>query len=153
MARALRLAVGTFVRVPLADKTFGYGRVLSDPYMAFYRYRTEEPSEDLTAIAAQPIMFIQAVRLVRGHDWIVLGDRALEDELAKPVVRFMQDLADYRKCTIFDSVGLEKQVEPEACIGIERAEVWDPHHIAQRLLDTFMGQPNVAEVHARVRLR
>jgi hypothetical protein len=72
--------------------------------------------------------------------------------VAKPVVMFMQDLADYRKCTIFDSAGMRREARPEECIGLERAAVWDPHHIEGRLLDTFMERPNEAERHGRVRL-
>lgn len=153
MAKAPVLTAGTFVRVPLADGSFGYGRVLANPYIAFYNYRTTEPSTDLDEIASKPILFTQAVRLFDYKRWANIGHRKLEGELTKPVVRFMQDLADYRKCTIFDSAGMERQATPEECVGLERAAVWDPHHIEQRLLDTFMGLPNEHEMESRVRLR
>jgi len=64
----------------------------------------------------------------------------------------MQDLADFRKCTIFDSEGMRREARPEECIGIERGSVWDMHNVEQRLLDTFMNRPNEFEVEARVRL-
>jgi hypothetical protein len=120
--------------------------------MAFYEYRTEEPSSDLDAIASKPVLFRQSVRLFGYDRWANIGKRELQGEVAEPVVSFMQDLADFRQCTIFDSEGMEKEVGPEECIGIERAAVWDPPHIEQRLLDTFMGRPNEDEVRARVRL-
>ncbi|WP_395358305.1 hypothetical protein ACHGLA_01160 [Streptomyces sp. YH02] len=41
---------------------------------------------------------------------------------------------------------------PEECVGLERAAVWDAHHIERRLLDTFLGLPNQDERDARVRL-
>ncbi|MBP9903385.1 MAG: immunity 26/phosphotriesterase HocA family protein [Verrucomicrobia bacterium] len=153
MKRAPKLAPGTFVRIPLADGSFGYGRILSDPYVAFYNYRTTEPSSDLDAIGSKPLLFTQAVRLFGYDRWANIGKKQLEGEVAKPVVRFMQDLADFRKCTIFDSAGTEKQARPEECVGLERAAVWDPHHIEQRLLDSFMGRPNDDEIQARVRLK
>jgi hypothetical protein len=153
MAKAPKLIPGTFVRIPLADGSFGYGRVLPDPYIAFYNYRTTEPSDDLDEIEPKPVLFTQAVRLFNYDRWANIGQRELQGEVAKPVVRFMQDLGDYRKCTIFDSVGMEKQVAPEECIGLERASVWEPHHIEERLLDTFEGRPNQDEVRARVRLQ
>lgn len=152
MPKALKFVPGTFVRIPLTDGSFGYGRILSDPYMAFYDYRTFEPSSDLDAIGSKPVLFRQAVRLLSYDRWANIGKRELEGEVAQPVVRFMQDLADFRKCTIFDSVGMEKSVGPEECVGLERAAVWDPHHIERRLLDTFMGRPNDDEIRARVRL-
>ncbi len=145
-------APGTFVRIPLSDGSFGYGRVLSDPYWAFYDLRTHEAFADLDAIGSKPILFTQAVRLPRAHHWLDLGWRPLEGEVARPVVRFTQDLGDYLKCTIYDSEGMEQEVGPGACIGLERAAVWDSIHIERRLLDTFMGRPNEDEVRARVRL-
>lgn len=153
MAKAPVLVLGTFVRIPLADGSFGYGRVLSNPYIAFYNYRTTEPSSDLDEISAKPVLFTQAVRLFDYDRWANIGNNELEGEVAKPVVRFMQDLADFRKCTIFDSEGRERPATPEECIGLERAAVWDPHHIERRLLDTFMGRPNEDEMRARVRLK
>jgi hypothetical protein len=141
------------VRIPLADGAFGYGRVLPDPYIAFYNYKTTEPSDDLDEIESKPVLFTQAVRLFGYDRWANIGQRELRGEVAQPVARFMQDLGDYRKCVIFDSVGMEKQVAPEECIGLERAAVWDPHHIEERLLDTFEGRPNEDELRARVRLQ
>ncbi|MEZ4390986.1 MAG: Imm26 family immunity protein [Polyangiales bacterium] len=152
MKKARALPVGTYVRIPLEDGSFGYGRVLSNPYMGFYNHRTAEPTDDLDAIDARPVLFTQAVRLLRFDRWVKLGCRELDGEMARPVVRFMQDLADFRRCVLFDSTGAERQVGPEACVGVERAEVWELRHIERRLLDTFMGRPNPDEVHARVRL-
>ena len=151
MSKLMRLEMGTFVRIPLEDGSFGYGRILKRPYMAFYKYQTSEPSSDLDEIARQPVLFNQAVRLFSDDGWVKLGVRPLEGEVARPVVRFMQDLADYRDCVIFDNAGMERNVTPEECVGIERAAVWDAPHIAERLLDTFMGRPNEDEIRMRVR--
>lgn len=153
MKKAPRLEVGTFVRIPLQDGSFGYGRILPNPDVAFYNYRTMEPSSDLDVIVSKPLLFSVGVRLSRADRWENIGKRPLEGEAAKPAVSFMQDLADFRKCTIFDSAGMEKEVGPEECIGIEQAAVWEPHGIEQRLLDTFMGRPNAEEVRSRVRLQ
>src|SRR5262245_29094470 len=105
MSKAPKWTPGTFVRISLADGSFGYARVLSDPYMAFYNYRTTEPCSDLDLIGSNPILFTQVVRLSKSDLWVNIGKRDLEGEVAKPVVRFMQDLADFRKCVIFDSEG------------------------------------------------
>jgi hypothetical protein len=153
MAKAPKLVPGTFVRIPLADGSFAYGRILSDPYVAFYNQRTDEPLSDLTVIGSKPVLFTQAVRFLSYDRWANVGHRPLEGEVAKPVLRFMQDLGDFRRCAIFDSEGMEKEVGPEECVGIERSAVWDPPHIERRLLDTFMGRPNEDEIRARVRLR
>ena len=152
MATTPKFVPGTFIRIPLADGSFGYGRILSDPYVALYNYRTLEPSADVDVIGIQPILFTQAVRHLGQDRWINIGRRELVGDVAKPVVRFRQDVADFRNCTIFDSEGMRRQVAPEECVGLERASVWDPHHIERRLLDAFMGRPNEDEIRARVRL-
>ncbi|MCX4985881.1 immunity 26/phosphotriesterase HocA family protein [Streptomyces sp. NBC_00572] len=143
---------GTYVRIPLPDGSYGYGRVLSEEYTGFYDYRTAQPSADLADLDAGPFLFAQAVRLPDDDRWQPIGSRPLEGEAARPVVRFTQDLADFRKCVIFDSEGGMHPATPEECVGLERAEVWDAHHIERRLLDTFLGLPNQDEREARVRL-
>lgn len=152
-ARLLTPRVGTFLRIPLEDGSFGYGRMLENPYTAFYNYRTTEPISDLDIIEAQPVLFSTAARFFSDSGWVKLGVRPLAGEVAQPVLRFMQDLADYRKCVIFNNAGMEKNVTPEECIGIERASSWDDYHIQERLLDIFMGRPNADEIRSRVRLQ
>jgi hypothetical protein len=144
---------GTFLRIPLADGSFAYGRLLEAPYVAFYNHRTPDPSSNLEEIASKPVLFKQAVRTSDLRKWAPIGRADLTGEVAKPVVRYTQNLLDFRKCTIYDSAGNERAATPEECVGLEQAAVWDAVHIEQRLLDTFMGRPNKEEIRSRVRLR
>ncbi len=152
MPKPRSAAPGTFVRIPLPDGTFGYGRSLSAPYTAFYAHRTEKPSADLDEIEPAPILFIGCVTIRAASRWVRIGVRKLTGDVAKPVVRFWQDLVDPRNCVIYDSAGAERSATPEECVGLERASAWEEHHIEQRLTDWFMGRPNPAELHSRVRL-
>ena len=151
MPRATR-GTGTFVRIPLADGSFAYGRILDVPYTAFYDYRTIEPSTDLALIATKRVLFSLVVRGRSRTPWDPIGWLPLSDEVARPVVHFMQDLADYRKCTIFDSAGLEKAATPEECVGLECAAVYEVHHVTERLLDELMGRTNPMALRMGVRL-
>jgi hypothetical protein len=144
---------GTFLRIALPDGSFGYARELGSPYTAFYDYRTTEPSSDLATIASKPVLFRTAVRREAGGDqWEALGKKALEGEVAKPVVMYRQHVADFRRCRIFDTAGMERDATPEECVGLERSAVWETYAIEERLLDAFMGRSNADEVHLRVRL-
>jgi hypothetical protein len=143
---------GSFVRIPLPDGTFGYGRVLDEPYVAFHALRTSKPVDDLDTIEAAPVLFAQAVRIRAATGWPVLGRRELRGDVARPLVFFTQDALDPSRCTIFDTAGKSRPVAPEECVGLERAAVWDPHHIERRLLDDLTGQPNEAKLRARVHL-
>ena len=143
---------GSFVRIALADGSFGYGRLLESPYAAFYQHRTMSPDSDLDGIGARPVLFKTAVRHLALESWEPIGWRALEEHLRQPLVRFMQDVGDFRRCTIFDTAGNRRAAEPQDCVGLERAAVWEQDSIEERLLDTLLGRPNAAEEHLKVRL-
>jgi len=143
---------GAFVRIALADGSFGYGRLLESPYAAFYNHRTMSPDSELDRIASKPILFRIAVRHLALDAWEFIGQRALEEHLTQPVVQFMQDLGNFHRCTIFDTAGNERAAEPQECVGLERAAVWEQTSVEERLLDFFQGRPNADEAHLKVRL-
>ena len=144
---------GTFLRIPLNDGSFGYGRVLGLLDCAFYNHRTTSPDSDLDRIASKPVLFKIAVRHLALKAWEAIGWRELEEHLAQPVVYFMQDIGDFRRCTIFDTAGNERDAEPEECVGLEEAAVWEKEGVERRLLDALLGRPNAEMERARVRLR
>lgn len=153
MTKRAKWQIGVFLRIPLTDGSFGYGRVLQDPYVAFYNYHTIDAISDLDLIESQPILFKVGVRLPGTDRWAQIGKRDLQGEAAKPVVLYKQALSDFRKCTIYDSEGMDREVAPEECIGLEKSAIWEPHAIEDRLLDAFLGRPNEDEVRLRVRLK
>jgi immunity protein 26 of polymorphic toxin system len=144
---------GTFVRLVLADGSFGYGRLLEPPHVAFYNHRTTDPDPDLDRISSKPILFKIAVNLMALNEWELIGWKALEEHLAQPLVQFRQDVGDFRRCTIFDTAGHKRAAEPQECVGLERAAVWEQDSVEERLLDAFLRRPNAAEEHLKVRLR
>ncbi len=144
---------GAFIRIPLADGSFGYGRILEPPHSAFYNYRTTSPDFDLDRIASKSVIFRIAVRYLSRSRWEFIGWREIESHLAQPVVRFTQDVANFKNCTIFDAAGNARSAAPEECVGLEASAVWDQHHVEGRLLDFFMGRPNPNVEFLKVRLQ
>jgi hypothetical protein len=144
---------GTFLQIPLSDGSFGYGRALELPFYAYYDYRTAAPDSELERIASKPLLFRIACRHEESSSWSALGWRPLEEKLTGPIVQFKQSLGDFRQCTIFDTAGNSRSAEPQECIGLERLAVWEDFGVAGRLLDTFMGRPNAAVEHLKVRLQ
>ena len=124
--------LGTFLRIPLPDGSYAYGRELELPYAAFYDYRAIELEYDLDALASKAILFRLSVRGEAIDRWKPIGVRVLEGSAAEPILQFMQDFADYRRCTIFDTVGNERDAQPGECVGLERAVVWEPEHVEER---------------------
>lgn len=151
--RKQKYKTGSFFAIALADGTFGYGRLLESPYAAFYQYRTTSLESNLDKIMSQPVLFKVAVRHLALNAWKFIGCEVLEKHLTRPIVQFMQDIGNFRRCTIFDTVGNERAAKPEECVGLERASVWEQEGIEERLLDAFMGRPNASEEHLKVRLQ
>ncbi len=144
---------GTFLRIPLSDGSFGYGRILEAPYGAFYNYRTASPEQDLDTIASKPVLFRIAFRHLALRSWEPIGWREVEKHLAQPIIQFTQDILNFRNCKIFDTAGNVRDAEPQECVGLEAAAVWEQHHVEERLLDTFVGRANASVEHLRVRLQ
>ncbi|MFE8600357.1 immunity 26/phosphotriesterase HocA family protein [Archangium violaceum] len=144
---------GSFLRIPLADGSFGYGRVLKLPHDAYYDYRTDTPDSDLDRIASKPILFKIMVRHMEERAWELIGWRKLEDQFSQPIVQFMQDIGNFRDCTIFDTVGNSRRAEPQECVGLERSAVWEEVGVEHRLLDSFTGRPNDDREYLKVRLK
>ncbi len=143
---------GTFIRLHLADGSFGYGRLLDPPYAAFYGHQTREPDSSLEQIASTPILFKVAVNVSALNEWAVIGWKEPEPHLSQPIVQFRQALGDFRRCTIFDTAGNTKAAAPHECVGLERAAVWERDSVEERLLDAFLGRPNATLEHLAVRL-
>lgn len=143
---------GAFVRIPLEDGSFGYGRLREFPYASFYDLRTETPLDDLDAIAGKPVLFSLAVHKSVLDEWEVIGSRPLEEALQQPLVRFKQSIGNPADCLIFDTAGNERRATPEECAGLERASVWEAQHVQERLLDTFLKRPNRWAERSKVRM-
>ena len=144
---------GSFLRIPLADGSFGYGRVLKLPHDAYYGYRTETQDSDLERIASQPILFKISVRHMRERGWECIGWKELEEQFSQPIVQFMQDIGNFHDCTIFDTIGHSRRAAPTECVGLERSAVWEEVGVEQRLLDSIEGRTNAAVERLKVRLK
>jgi hypothetical protein len=135
---------GSFLRIPLSDGSFAYGRVLELPFDAFYDYRTTSPDANLDRIASKPVLFRIVVRHPHPKSWELIGWREIEERLTQPIVQFRMEVGPLRRCWIFDSLGNSREASPQDCIGLEPAAVWESHGVEERLHDTFMGRPNAS---------
>lgn len=143
---------GTIVKIQLQDRLFAYGRLLEFPFVAFYDFRTIGYKSTLAEIVKKPVMFILAVHKSVLTNWEIVGNFPLEDHLLRPIRRFSQSLADFRKCTIYDNQGNSRNSTPEECVGLERDSVWEDQALVERLLDFFFERPNRWVETTKVRL-
>ena len=74
--------------------------------------------------------------------WKVIGNKPLESSLKKAPIFFKQDILTKEFSIYHSATSQETDASYEECIGLERAAVWEPEHIEDRLEDFFYGRNN-----------
>jgi hypothetical protein len=140
--KKMRWQPGSVVRKRLNDSWTYYARLLEFPWVAFYRYRTKEPFDDVAKIVGHEVLFTIAAHkdLLAPGEWETVGLVPLEPTLHPPGAQAIWDDADH--CQIIDRDGNIRPATPKECAGLEPAAVWEPEHIADRLQDAFAGRQN-----------
>jgi hypothetical protein len=139
----LRRRVGDVVAIPLGSGRFGFGWVLEEPLIAFFDSEGSGSHLDVEQIARRPIAFRIWVmnHAVTSGRWPVMGHVDVNPESHEPPCFFKQDPLSGR-LTITRDGSTETAASPEQCTGLERAAVWEPDHVEDRLRDHFAGVPN-----------
>jgi len=138
--KRIRRKLGDVVAVPLGG-TYGYGRVLKEPLMAFYNLH----SNDILAvenILPAPVAFrIWVINYAVTHGiWPVLGHSPLTPELLEEPLFFKKDSIS-RELTIYrDSTSEEMPATREQCEKLECGAVWEPHHVVGRQKEDKRGR-------------
>lgn len=131
---------GSVVEIELGGGQRAYARVLSDPLFAFFDIG-ERPTEPVGFAGKMPIFTLCVMRrAVTSGRWAVIAKWPLEKALTEPVRFFRQDALNGR-LSIYTN-GDERPADITECIGLERAAVWDPEHVEDRLRDHLAGVPN-----------
>ncbi|HEY0158466.1 MAG TPA: hypothetical protein VGF28_14380 [Thermoanaerobaculia bacterium] len=79
-------------------------------------------------------------RAITSGRWKVLGHVPLDEPLQREPAFFKQDPLS-GELTLYRS-GTEYPASAEECQELERAAVWDPEHVEDRLRDHFDGRSN-----------
>ena len=135
-----RWSVGSVVRIELEGLGVAYGQMLQEPEYAFFA--AISPSASLTEIVASPVLFRLWVsrRAHAAGRWAKLGTAPIAPTLAEPVLRFNQDPLDPSRIVLgYDGVS-GRVSTAEQCRGFERAAVWEPEHVEERLESERLGQ-------------
>lgn len=138
---SIKLNIGDIVKVDLGDGYYSFGRVLEEPLIAFYDKRVME-TPPIDEIISSPILFKIWVmnHAITSGRWEVIFNKSLDDNLKQPVHFFKQDPINKQVCLYVNSE--EIPATKEECEGLERAAVWNPAHVEDRLRDHYLGIPN-----------
>lgn len=132
---------GDIFKIDLSDGFHTYTRKLVDPLFAFYGIRTKD-TLSVETIIQRPVLFeIWVMKYaISKSGWPKVGTVALKaiDEDSRSF--FKQDphngsLSCYRD-------GRENPISFEEALQLERAAVWSPNHVEERLRDHFANAPN-----------
>ena len=142
MAKRVRRREGDVVQIPLGNREWGFGRVLEDPLIAVYDLRSTD-SLPLEEIQSAPVLFKIWVmnHAIKEGRWEVIGNAPLEPDLEEEV-RFHKVDSITGALTIYWGDNNEVPASPEDCEGLERAAVWEPEHVEERINDHFAGREN-----------
>ncbi|MBI2893916.1 MAG: immunity 26/phosphotriesterase HocA family protein [Deltaproteobacteria bacterium] len=135
-------AVGDVVRIPLAEGRHGYALALVPPLFAFFDCLGGDELAPADVIS-RPVLFRLWVMdsAVTSGRWPIVGRVEPPPALLAAATFFKQNALNKRKLTIYVG-GKESPATREQCVGLERAAVWDPAHVEDRLTDHHAGRPN-----------
>ena len=137
------LKEGNFIQIKINDSYYCFGRVLKEPLIAFYDLKSDK-LYDINEISSLPILFKVPVmnHAIKSGKWKVIGYSELEASLKKPVRFFTKDPLTGRYFIYTDADSKQIPATQKECEGLERAAVWDPEHIEERLRDYYSNSPN-----------
>lgn len=139
-----RRVVGDIVAVPMSGGRFGFAWVLAEPLMAFLGHVA--PSTDSVSAAdlrGKPVAFSVWVmnRAVTDGLWPVVAHGEVPEQFATPPLFFKQDPLSGALSTTRGGFE-ERTASADEVRGLERAAVWTPKQVVERLEDYFAGRPN-----------
>jgi len=141
--KRIRRIPGDVLVIDLGDGTFGYGRVLDEPLIAFYNLRTEVPFpvEEVVVASIAFVVYVMNYAVTEGI-WPIIGREPIPGELLTEPLFFKKDPISGKLTIYKDSTGESTPATREQCEGLECAVVWESEHIEDRLRDYFSGKPN-----------
>ncbi|RQO64361.1 hypothetical protein DBR43_33045 [Pedobacter sp. KBW06] len=140
-----RRAIGDFLKINLSNGKIGYARVLKMASVAIYDFMTNDVA-DVSEIAQREVLFIVAVYddVITSGRWQKIGKLPLEDKFEQLPVKFIQDALDPNSFELYDpNSGKIEKTQKNKCIGLERASVWEGEHVEERIVDYYLGRPNI----------
>lgn len=136
---------GAFIEIALPNGKYSYGRILGKASFGFYNIYSDERVTDLDKIKNSRILFINSVykHAITKNRWKIIGASEIEPNLKNLPMEFIQDELDPNQFEIYDpNTGEMKPAKKADCVGLERAAVWEPQHVEERIIDYFEGRPN-----------
>jgi hypothetical protein len=135
--------VGSIVEIKLANGNYAYAQLL-EKGTAFFNYLSNEPLKDFKVLEVHDILFIIAVYkdiITQGH-WLKVGKIPIREDLEVMPMQFIQDAINPDRFDFYNpNTGEITPTTKDKCKGLERASVWDKHHVEDRIKNYYEGVP------------
>lgn len=139
-----KITVGAVLKIPVTDKIFTYGRILTHQ-IAFYDAFTETDFL-IKNILNKSVLFILPVNdyaITKGI-WLKISKAIpLEESLLSKNLppMYKQDIANPQKVQLVYADRFE-EASISDCLNLEKWAVWTPEAVQNRLKDYFLGLEN-----------
>lgn len=108
--------------------------------MAFYDLKTREIPEIEDILRSDILFKIYVMNYsVTSGRWPVLANVVLEPELKEEITFYKIDPIT-KECFLYEN-HIDNPASEEDCSGLEKAAVWDPEYVEDRLRDHYLRVP------------
>ncbi len=144
--KSVRFTAGDIFQISLCDGSFAYGQILEPEVFVFFDFNPKQPQE-LADIPNEIEAFCIWVTdyAVKFGQWSVLGNAPIANKFQRGFNFFKQDIISGElsvQTSLPNGIFKERPSTPSECMNLERAAVWDPEHVEDRLIDYFNNRPN-----------
>ncbi len=141
-----RITEGAILEINIENQYYVYAQILTKGHgCAFFDYKTKEKLADVSVLKTASVLFVVAVYndiITQGH-WLKVGKLPIRENLSVLPMQFMQDMHNLGKIRLYNpNTGEITPTTRDKAIGLERAAVWDAHHVEDRIRDYYLGVPN-----------
>jgi hypothetical protein len=137
----IKVEAGDVFQISLGDEGHAFARVLESPLVAFYDLLSPTAPSVEEIVSSNIIFKVWVMKSsFKSRFWKKIGHTPLIEELTNSPAFFKVDPIS-KKLSIYRN-GVEVSATHQQCEGLERAAVWEPEHIEDRLRDHFRGVPN-----------
>lgn len=134
--------VGAIFAVPLGDGTNTFALALPEADFVFFDARTTvaNPPDDLLRSTVLFRVAVHKSAWATGR-WQKVSKTVVPLHLQTPQPKFIQDALHPERFEIYLG-GSTRAATREECVGLERAAVWEPEHVEERLVSHYAGTPS-----------
>ena len=141
-----RITEGAILEINIENQYYVYAQILKKGHgCAFFDYQTKDRLTDISSLKTASVLFIVAVYndiITQGH-WLKVGKLPIREDLSILPMQFIQDTLNSEKYSLYNpNTGEITPTAKDKVVGLERAAVWDAHHVEDRIRDYYLGVPN-----------